>query len=125
MQQSYTHPDTRVSAGLLHGLQGEDKPSPLLWTPQPTRSGFSVHSRGDGLSSPCTVRCLACRDACSLQKSYAHPRRQNTLLFTTSYATLKALQTQERGSCLKHHTTNLNIKSYLTVKNPRLKPGGL
>jgi len=38
--------------------QGEDKPSPLLWTllPSMTESGgwsHFVHSRGDGLSSPC------------------------------------------------------------------------
>jgi len=40
--------------------QGEDKPSPLLWTkwlqpPLSVMEGTNVHSRGDGLSSPiCT-----------------------------------------------------------------------
>src|SRR5947209_19815214 len=32
-----------------------------------------VHSRGDGLSSPCSGCCLIRQDSCSLQKSYAYP----------------------------------------------------
>ncbi|HLQ28292.1 MAG TPA: hypothetical protein VK140_03535 [Ktedonobacteraceae bacterium] len=33
--------------------QGEDKPSPLLWTKRLAMVIQRRHSRGDGLSSPC------------------------------------------------------------------------
>src|SRR5216684_3167135 len=47
-----------LRVGLLHGLQGEDKPSPLLWLRSCVPSPL-VHSRGDGLSSPCSATCSA------------------------------------------------------------------
>ncbi len=43
---------SEVSVRFLHGLQGEDKPSPLLWTKWLGRL-LRSHSKGDGLSSPC------------------------------------------------------------------------
>src|SRR5437588_9691969 len=42
----------RVLVNEVISEQGEDKPSPLLWTLNPLLVGFDVHSRGDGLSSP-------------------------------------------------------------------------
>src|SRR5712692_5164126 len=49
-----------------HPWQGEDKPSPLLWTISAWEE--SNHSRGDGLSSPC-----------SLQKSHTHANPYSSL----------------------------------------------
>src|SRR5437763_16378398 len=66
----------KVRARFLRALQGEDKPSPLLWTTwSPARSivGEScLEDRYNGLSSPSPGYCFVHQDMSALQKSYAH-----------------------------------------------------
>ena len=67
--QAFFH--SRVRVRLLQGSRARTSHRPYYGRASPEDS--AEHSRGDGLSSPCSGRCLARQDMRSLQQSYAHP----------------------------------------------------
>ncbi len=130
MQKSYAHLGQRACdfcrracPSKVRNPQGEDKPSPLLWTKWLGRL-LRRHSRGDGLSSPCALTCKSPLTCFGSVEISVVPGEKYTwkyicfLYFSLCYPVLSKAEISLTASA---KTTIISLKSFNTyIDNHRI-----
>src|SRR5712692_2356112 len=113
----------QVKGDLQVRAQGEDKPSPLLWTKWLGRL-LRRHSRGDGLSSPCALTCKSPLTCFGSVEISVVPGEKYTckyicfLYFSLPYPVLSKAEISLTASA---KTTIISLKSFNTyIDNHRI-----